>query len=77
MNSSINCVVVKDKDNNVIYVATTKYHNEKEIADLVNMANANQEKSLKEKYELQRKVVDLEKAIKELKQEIKVLKGEE
>lgn len=77
MNSSINCVVVKDKDNNVIYVATTKYHNEKEIADLVNMANANQEKALREKYELQCRVLDLEKAVYELKKEIKVLKGEE
>jgi len=72
-----NCVVIKDRNDNVVFVATTKYLNDKEIANMTNQAFVTQQGYMKVVEKLENRIKELENQLINVNSDIKLLKGEE
>lgn len=72
-----NCVVIKDRNDNVVFVATTKYLNDKEIANMTNKAFVTQQGYMKVVEKLEDRIKELENQLINVNNDIKFLKGEE
>lgn len=72
-----NCVVIKDRNDNVVFVATTKYLNDKEIANMTNQAFVTQQGYMRVVEKLENRIKELENQLINVNNDIKLLKGEE
>ena len=73
---TVKAFIIK-KDDKVLYVGLDTDLTPQEYNKVVQEALHNQELELKEKERLEKRVADLEQAVKDLKHEIKIDRGEE
>ena len=71
------CVIIKDTNGDICYVACNRMLDENEINKAINEMNKYHQKVFKEKQEMLNEIETLYKRINDIEKEIKLLKGEE